>query len=69
MLKVNNKNTNQNNISDIVLVFLLLTMNIFPTFFLCLYYCLEQVNVNWVLHVDNNDNFVHIYTRIAKRNL
>ena len=40
MFKVNNKiNT------DVVLLFLLLTLNIFQAFFYC---CFEQVNIGWV---------------------
>ena len=43
----------QNDVSDIVLVSLLLTLNIFHTFF-SVFFCVdfEQVNVRWVVDVN-----------------
>ena len=59
MFKVNNKNTRVN---DVLLVFLLLTLNIFHMFFLRFYGGLKQVSVSCV----NSDNYLkplylHIY--------
>ena len=38
-----------NNVNDVVLVFSLLTLNIFHTFFQCFYCYFEQVNISWEL--------------------
>ena len=46
MFKVNNKSIIQ---TLIILVFLLLTLNIFHTFFSVFIIDFEQVNVNWVI--------------------
>ena len=46
MFKVNNKNTRTT--LDVILVFLLLTLNIFHTFFNVSIVNFELVNVNWV---------------------
>ena len=45
MFKVNNKNTR--NVIDVVLVFLLLTLNIFHTFSSVSIADFEQVNISW----------------------
>ena len=37
---------------DFVVVFSLLTLSMFPTFFLCFYCYFEQVNVSWVKTVN-----------------
>ena len=47
MFEVNNNNTID--AIDVVLVFLLLTLNIFDAFFSVSIVDFEQVNVNWVL--------------------
>ena len=47
MFKVNTKNT-RTDVIDVVLLFLLLTLNTSHTFFQCFYVDLEQVNINWV---------------------
>ena len=47
MFKVNNKNY-KNNVNDVLLVFLLLTLNVFHTFFSVSIVDFKQVNVNWV---------------------
>ena len=44
MVKFNNKTPED--FIDVVVVFLLLTLNIFDTFFWC--FCCEQVNVGWI---------------------
>ena len=46
MFKVNNENTKT---TDVVLVFLLLTLNIYHTFFQCFFDDFEQINVSWVV--------------------
>ena len=49
MFKVNNKNTKttSNNVIDVVLVFFLLTLNIFRIFSSVSIVDFEQVNVSW----------------------
>ena len=45
---------------DVVLVFLLLTLNTFHTFFYSFYCCFEQVNVTWVnYNFDEHDLLLH----------
>ena len=46
MFKVNNKK-HQNDVTDVVLVFSLLTLNIFHTFLQCFCCYFEQVNISW----------------------
>ena len=40
---------NKNDVHDVVLVFLLLTLNIFHTIFIVSIVDFEQVNINWVV--------------------
>ena len=49
-------------VNDVVLVFLLLTWNIFHTFFYCFCCYFEQVGVGWVimLFVKNKSNFIEL---------
>ena len=42
MFKINNKDTN-----DVALVFLMLNLNIFHTFFCCFIVDFEQENISW----------------------
>ena len=55
MFQVNNKNTRT---TDVVLMFLLLNLNIFQTFFLVFFFVadFEQVNVSWIImfHLQQN---------------
>ena len=55
MFKFNNKK-HQNDVNDVGLVFLLLTLNIFDTFFECFTDDFEQVNVSWDNSVQNLQN-------------
>ena len=50
-------------VNDVVLVFLLLTWNIFHTFFYCFCCYFEQVGVGWVimLFVKNKSNFIELW--------
>ena len=55
---------NKNNDVDVVLMFLLLTLNIFHTFFNVVIVDFEQVNVSWVIlqniRIFSNDKFAMI---------